>query len=115
RRHSIHALAPHVCGLRALMFQTSTSPLPGPRKARRYVLLFVAVFTALAVLRSIGFDWDVVPSASMAPTIRPGEHIFVNKLAYDLKVPFTCWHLLTWAQPRRGDVVIFISPLDGKR
>jgi signal peptidase I len=98
-----------------LRLQTSTSPLPSPRKIRRYLLLFVAIFIGLAALRSIGFDWDVVPSASMAPTIHPGEHIFVNKLAYGLKFPFTSLHLLTWAQPKRGEVVVFFSPFDGRR
>ena len=34
-------------------------------------------------------DWNYVPSGSMKPTILEGDRIFVNKLAYDLKVPFT--------------------------
>jgi signal peptidase I len=39
----------------------------------------------------------------------------VNKLAYDLKVPFTTWHLAEWNNPSRGDIVVFYSPYDGKR
>jgi signal peptidase I len=41
--------------------------------------------------------------------------VYVNKLAYDLKVPFTTLHLLEWANPQRGDIVVFYSPYDGKR
>jgi signal peptidase I len=39
----------------------------------------------------------------------------VNKLAYDLKVPFTTWHLAEWGAPQRGDIAVFYSPYDGKR
>jgi len=39
----------------------------------------------------------------------------VNKLAYDLKVPFTTWHLAQWSNPQRGDIVVFYSPYDGER
>jgi signal peptidase I len=51
----------------------------------------------------------------MQPTILVGDRILVNKLAYDLKVPFTTWHLAEWSNPRRGDIVVFYSPHDGTR
>src|SRR6185436_3272762 len=41
--------------------------------------------------------------------------VFVNKLAYDLKVPFTTWHVAEWSNPKRGDIVVFYSPYDGQR
>ena len=76
----------------------------------------------LLILLLIGFsirsslaDWNDVPSGSMRPTILEGDRIFVNKLAYDLKVPFTTCHLAEWSNPQRGDIVVFFSPHDGKR
>jgi signal peptidase I len=51
----------------------------------------------------------------MEPTILIGDRILVNKLAYDLKVPYTTWHLKKWSDPKRGDIVIFFSPKEGKR
>jgi len=51
----------------------------------------------------------------MKPTIVEGDRIFTNKLAYDLKVPYTTWHLTSWDNPKRGDIVVFHSPVDGKR
>jgi signal peptidase I len=66
-------------------------------------------------IRSSLADWNDVPSGSMQPTILVGDRVFVNKLAYDLKVPFTTWHLAQWANPQRGDVVVFFSPRDGTR
>src|SRR5215217_8297714 len=75
------------------------------------------VFVVLIVLsfRSTIADWNDVPTGSMKPTILEGDRIFVNKLAYDLKVPFTTWHLAQWDNPRRGEVVVFYSPQDGVR
>src|SRR4051794_22368645 len=75
------------------------------------------VFVVLVVLsfRSSIADWNDVPSGSMKPNILEGDRIFVNKLAYDLKVPFTTWHLAAWDNPARGEVVIFYSPADGVR
>jgi signal peptidase I len=64
-------------------------------------------------LRSAVADWNYVPSGSMRPTILDGDRIFVNRLAYDLKVPFTTWHLMEWANPQRGDIVVLYSPEDG--
>ena len=75
------------------------------------------LITALVVcaVRSSLADWNDVPSGSMRPTILEGDRIFVNKLAYDLKVPFTTWHVAEWGNPQRGDIAVFFSPHDGKR
>ena len=51
----------------------------------------------------------------MKPTIVEGDRIFVNKLAYDLKVPYTTWHIAEWGAPQRGEIVVFFSPADGRR
>jgi signal peptidase I len=65
--------------------------------------------------RSSIADWYQVPTGSMLPTIEEGDRVVVNKLAYDLRVPFTNWRLSTWSGPRRGDIVVFPSPKDGVR
>ena len=76
-------------------------------------LLILAV--VLFAIRSSLADWNDVPSGSMKPTILEGDRVYVNKLAYDLKVPFTTWHIAEWGNPQRGDIVVFYSPHDGKR
>jgi len=40
----------------------------------------------LGSFRSAVADWNDVPTGSMKPTILEGDRVFVNKLAYDLKV-----------------------------
>jgi signal peptidase I len=66
-------------------------------------------------LKSSLADINFVPTGSMKPTILEGDVVFVNKLAYDLKIPFTTRHLAEWDQPNRGDVVVLFSPEDGMR
>lgn len=51
----------------------------------------------------------------MNPTILEGDLLFVNKTAYDLRVPFTLHRLAQWSDPQRGDIVICFSPDDGTR
>src|SRR5258708_26120151 len=81
------------------------------KEIRPLLILTLVVFS----IRSSLADWNDVPTGSMKPTIVEGDRVFVNKLAYDLKVPFTTWHIAQWDNPRRGDVVVFYSPHDGQR
>ena len=82
---------------------------------RKEICPLLILALVLFAARSSLADWNNVPSGSMNPTIIEGDHIFVNKLAYDLKVPFTTWHLAQWSNPKRGDIVVFYSPYDGTR
>lgn len=66
-------------------------------------------------LRSAVVDWNWVPTGSMKPTIVEGDMVLVNKLAYDLKLPFTTRHLAQWGDPARGDIVVLFSPEGGTR
>jgi signal peptidase I len=81
------------------------------KEIRPLVILALILFS----LRSSLADWNDVPTGSMKPTILEGDRVFVNKLAYDLKVPFTTRHIAEWSNPQRGDIVVFFSPHDGKR
>ena len=60
-------------------------------------------------------DINYVPTGSMKPTILEGDVVFINKLAYDLRVPFTTARVARWAEPARGDIVVCFSPADGMR
>src|SRR5271154_6395059 len=81
-------------------------------RENKSLLVTVLILTAV---RSAIADWNDVPTGSMNPTIVQGDRVFVNKLAYDLKVPFTTWHVAQWSNPKRGDIVVFFSPVDGTR
>src|SRR5690348_4422277 len=81
------------------------------KEIRPMAITAIIIFAA----RSSFADWNKVPSGSMKPTILEGDRVFVNKVAYDLKVPFTTLHLAEWSAPQRGDIVVFYSPKDGTR
>lgn len=81
-------------------------------KQNKGLIIFVAL---MAVFRSSIADWNSVPTGSMLPTIVEGDRILVNKMAYDLRIPFTHISLVRLAQPNRGDIIVFDSKQAGKR
>ena len=81
-------------------------------KENRLFLLFVAL---MMVFRSAVADWNTVPTGSMLPTIVEGDRILVNKMAYDLRLPFTHVSLVKLADPKRGDIIVFDSQKSDKK
>jgi signal peptidase I len=81
-------------------------------QANKGFFLFLALF---GVFRTAVADWNPIPSASMKPNLLEGDVVFVNRLAFDLKVPLTDVILTHLGNPARGDVVTFSSPRDGTR
>jgi signal peptidase I len=76
---------------------------------RQYVEVAVAAVVAALLLRALVVEGYRISSGSMAPTLLPGDHVLVSRLAYGLPVPFTRLRL-GGERPRRGDVVVFESP-----
>lgn len=73
--------------------------------------LFLAVFIALFI--RWGFiEAYVIPSGSMLPSLLIHDHIFVNKLTYGVRVPFSENWLAKFSEPVRGEVVVFKYPKD---
>ena len=62
------------------------------------------------VLRAFFIEAYRIPSGSMIPSLLVGDWLFVNKLIYGPHVPFTEKHLPGYAEPKRGEVVVFVSP-----
>ncbi len=76
--------------------------------------IFLIVFVVIPVKSSLA-DWNWVPTGSMLPTIVEGDMVYVDKAAYDLRVPLTSYRLAKWSDPERGDIVICFSPEDQMR
>jgi signal peptidase I len=81
-------------------------------RENRGFLLFLVGFL---FFRTAIADWNPVPSGSMRPTILEGDVVFVERVAYDWKLPLTDLSLRRVGEPMRGDVVTFSSPRDGTR
>jgi signal peptidase I len=71
----------------------------------------VAVLIAL-LLRAFVVEAFKIPSGSMIPTMQVGDHIFVNKFLYGVRIPFTKIKFFEWRKPHRGEVIVFIYPRD---
>ena len=85
------------------------------KKVVNEIRIFLLMILIVSSLRSALADWNDVPTGSMKPTIQEGDRVVVNKLAYDLKVPFTTIKIVGWDDPKRGDIVVLFSPVDGTR
>ena len=73
--------------------------------------LITAVFVAL-LIRAFVIEAFKIPSGSMIPTLSVGDHIFVNKFAYGLRIPLTKIRAVKIGEVKRGDVIVFIYPAD---
>ncbi|MCW8987186.1 MAG: signal peptidase I [Gammaproteobacteria bacterium] len=89
-----------------------SSKIPDFWKNNRYLILFISL---MVLFRTSIADWNTFPTGSMKPTILEGDRLWVNKIAYDLKLPFTGITLKNFASPERGDIIIFESEKAGKR
>ncbi len=102
----------------------SSPPKPSSKGLSRRQLIIenvksfaVAIFLVL-LIRSSVIEAFKIPSGSMIPTLMVGDHIFVNKFAYGLKVPFSDIFLdrplfiVERDIPQRGDVIVFKYPKD---
>lgn len=76
---------------------------------------FLAFVIGFALFRTAVADWNPIPSGSMRPNLLEGDVVLVNRLAYDFKIPLTDVVVAHVGEPRRGDIVTFSSPSDGRR
>ncbi len=76
---------------------------------------FILFLLCMLMVRSALADWYQVPSSSMYPTLVEGDRVIADRLAYDVKIPFTDVIVKHIADPQRGDIVTFSSPEDGMR
>jgi len=71
------------------------------------IALILALFVRTFVVQAFK-----IPSGSMEPTLLIGDHLLVNKFLYGTKIPFTDIKVLPIREPERGDVVVFVYPVD---
>jgi len=86
-----------------------------PRKLLKQNRTFLIFLFLMVGFRTAIADWNVVPTGSMKPTILEGDRITVNKLAYDVRIPFSKISLFRLNDPQRNDIVVFDSAKAEKR
>jgi signal peptidase I len=88
-------------------------PVSQQSRAKNLWENFKSIVGALAIfllLRAFLVEAYRIPSGSMIPTLLVGDWLFVNKAIFGAHVPFTRTSLPSYREPRRGDVVVFVSP-----
>jgi len=73
--------------------------------------ILIAVILALFI-RAFVVQAFKIPSGSMEPTLLIGDHILVNKFIYGINLPFVERKFFQFKKPCRGDVVVFVYPVD---
>lgn len=76
---------------------------------------FLLILVSIVCFKSAVADLNSISGRSMQPTLLDGDKVWVNKLAYDVRIPFTGISLLSLSEPERGDIVIINSDVAGKR
>jgi len=88
---------------------------PTKSTTRDYVeSIGAAVLIALA-LRAFVVEAFKIPSSSMYPTLEIGDHIFVNKFIYGVRIPWTSTKFFEFRAPERGEVIVFMQPCQPER
>jgi signal peptidase I len=88
---------------------------PTKSTLRDYVESIGAAILIALALRAFVIEAFKIPSSSMYPTLEIGDHIFVNKFIYGVRIPWTTTKLFELRGPHRGEVVVFIYPCDPDR
>ena len=90
---------------------------PGARRSRRSAVLahmrwLASIVVLVFLIRTFVGEATIIPTASMENTILVGDHVFLNKLLYGPRVPFTNWRLPAVRRIQRQDIVAFRYPRD---
>ena len=93
----------------------ATRSTPAPRaslavRTRAFIMGVVPAFAIFLGTRQLLAEAFRIPSGSMEPTLLVGDWLFVNKLRFGPHIPFTNQSLPGYANPKRGDVTVFVSP-----
>jgi len=88
---------------------------PPKSTTRDYVESIGAAILIALALRAFVIEAFKIPSSSMYPTLEIGDHIFVNKFIYGVRIPWTHTKFFELRGPERGEVIVFIYPCDPDR
>jgi signal peptidase I len=88
---------------------------PPKSTTRDYVESIGAAILIALALRAFVIEAFKIPSSSMYPTLEIGDHIFVNKFIYGVRIPWTQTKFFEVRKPKRGEVIVFMQPCQLER
>jgi len=84
---------------------------PPGEKTRQVGRAIIGAFILAVVLKFFFFDLMISEGHSMVPSIKPGAILVVCKVFYGIRRPGSGDYLIRWGIPRKGDVVVFFTPM----
>lgn len=96
----------------------TTTPVEPPRKpsatrwAWEWTKSLLIAFVLFLLVRTFLVEAFRIPTGSMENTLLVGDFLLVNKAVFGAEVPLLHRHLPAFAQPRRGEVIVFVPPHD---
>jgi signal peptidase I len=89
-----------------------TAAKPAKSTVREYAEALAVAFLLALFIRTFLVQAFKIPSGSMLETLQIGDHILVNKLRYGIRMPFLGKRVIAFSDPRRGDIIVFVYPVD---
>lgn len=86
-------------------------PLYRHTTVREYAEMIIVALVLAMFIRTFIVQAFKIPSGSMIPTLRIGDHILVNKFLYGIKFPFID-KKIPLTKPQRGDIIVFKYPIE---
>jgi signal peptidase I len=81
-------------------------------KALEWIRAAAWAFGIWLVLSTFVVQAYFIPSPSMEKTLLVGDVLFVNKFLYGARIPVIDVHMPAVREPRHGDIVVFMSPIE---
>lgn len=81
---------------------------------REYAEAIIIALILALFIRTFIIQAFKIPSGSMLPTLKIGDHLLVNKFIYGVKVPFSGKIIIPIKEPQPNDVIVFRYPQDPK-
>ncbi len=78
--------------------------------AIEWIKSIVIAFILFMFIRTFLIEAYRIPSGSMEKSLLVGDFLLVNKAVYGAHLPFTRKDLPSFAEPKRGDIVVFVPP-----
>jgi signal peptidase I len=84
-------------------------------RLREFIGSLAVALVLFLVIRTFLLQAFRIPSASMEDTLLIGDFLFINKIEYGAKIPFTPWRLPGLRDVGAGDVIVFRFPGTGEK
>ncbi len=78
--------------------------------AWEWIKSLISALVIALLIREFVVQAFTIPTGSMESTMLVGDHLFVNKLSYGFKLPFTTKKAVEWSKVKRRNIIVFLPP-----